>query len=99
MKILLVTMGGITHFFRNWPERLLARALVERGHEVMAYTYLDPRSEAMREPHDVVDGVRVERILPRNWYSTELAGAMAHNPRPDLVHIFHLRNSFSFQAA
>lgn len=98
MKILIVTTGGVTRFFRNWPEVLLAKALVKRGHQVTAFTYYDPGSDALNTRAENIDGVCVKRIAPRGWYSRELARALA-NERADVLHIFHLRNYLAFQSA
>jgi glycogen synthase len=99
VRILVVTTGGVTRFFRNWPEVLLAKALVRRGHHVTALTYLDARSEALKHRKEDIEGVQVERIAPRGWYSWDLSHALSNLPRPDVLHVFHLRNYLAFQAA
>lgn len=99
MNILIVTTGGITRQFRNWPEVLLARALVERGHRVRALTYLDPRVEALSAARESIQGIEVERIEPQGWLTRAFWSALTHGPRPDVIHIQHLRNKFAFQAA
>ncbi len=98
MKILLVTTGGVTRIFRNWPEVLLAKALVKRGHQVTAFTYYDPYSDALNSRKEDIDGVCVRRIAPTGWYSLQLARALAREPA-DVLHIFHLRNYLAFQSA
>lgn len=99
MKILIVTTGGITRFFRNWPEVLLARALARRGHQVRAFTYFEEGSDALGLRYENIDGVEVKRIAPNGWLTREFAGALAREPRPDVIHVQHLRNKFAFQAA
>lgn len=99
MHILIVTIGGITRVFRNWPERLLANALVERGHQVRAFAHYAAGSSALNVRRETIDGVEVERIEPNGWLTREFWSALARGPRPDLVHIHHLRNQFAFQAA
>jgi glycogen synthase len=99
LKITLVTTGGITRFFRNWPELLLAKALVQRGHQVSAYTYWDEHSEFISDRDEEIEGVRVRRVRPSGWYSRELGRLLAQEDRPDVLHIFHIRNYLAFQAA
>ena len=59
MRVAIVGMGGVTTTFRNWPERVIGRALVERGHEVANIAYYDPRQPALSQHQEVVDGIRV----------------------------------------
>lgn len=99
MHILIVTIGGITRVFRNWPEVLLARALVKRGHRVRAFTHYVAQSNALNTRQDIIDGVEVERFEPNGWLTREFWSALARGPKPDIVHIHHLRNQFAFQAA
>lgn len=99
MRILIITTGGITRMFRNWPEVLLAKALVRRGHHVRAFTYYDAKSDALNTRHENIDGIEVRRIEPTGWLTREFWAALQRGPRPDLIHIQHLRNKFAFQAA
>jgi glycogen(starch) synthase len=99
MKILIATTYGVTRFFRNWPEALLARALARRGHQVTALTYFEAKSRELNPGEEEIDGVRVKRIAPHGWYTRELAHALARMPHPDVLHVFHLRNYFAFQTA
>ncbi len=99
MRILLVTTGGITRLFRNWPEALLAKALVQRGHRVRAFTYFDAKSDALNTRQENIEGIEVERIEPNGWLTREFWNGLQRGPRPDVIHIQHLRNQFAFQAA
>lgn len=99
MNILIVTTGGITRVFRNWPEVLLAKALVRRGHTVRAFTYYDAKSDALSTRAENIDGVEVERIQENGWLTREFWYALTRAPKPDVIHIQHLRNKFAFQAA
>lgn len=99
MDILFVTTGGITRVFRNWPEVLLAKALARRGHHVRAFTYRDAKSDALSTRKESIEGVDVERIAPNGWLTREFWAALTRAPKPDLIHIEHLRNQFAFQAA
>lgn len=99
MNILIVTTGGITRLFRNWPEVLLAKALVQRGHAVRAFTYYEAQSDALNVRQEKIEGIAVERIEPNGWLTREFWNALQRGPRPDVIHIQHLRNLFAFQAA
>lgn len=99
MHILIVTTGGITRVFRNWPEVLLAKALVRRGHRVRALTYYDAKSDALNTRRENIEGVEVERLEPNGWLTREFWNALQREPRPDVIHVQHLRNKFAFQAA
>src|SRR5215217_5821347 len=99
MHILLVTTGGITRTYRNWPEVLLAKALIKRGHRVRAFTYLSAKNEALSNPKENIEGIEVERITPNGWLTLDFWNALTRGPKPDVIHIQHLRNQFSFQAA
>lgn len=99
MRVLIVTTGGITRVYRNWPEVLLAKALVARGHEVRAFTYLEPKSTALNTRQENIEGIEVERIAPTGWLTIDFWNALNRGPKPDIIHIIHLRNKFAFQAA
>jgi glycosyltransferase involved in cell wall biosynthesis len=99
MRILIITTGGITRLFRNWPEVLLAGALARRGHEVRAFTYYEPGSDALGEREEIIEGVQVSRIRPTGWLTREFWSYLTRSPRPDVIHIQHLRNHYAFQAA
>lgn len=99
MHILIVTNFGCTRLFRNWPEILLAKGMVQRGHRVRALTYFDEKSDSLNQHHENIEGVEVERIKPMGWLTREFWSALARGPRPDVIHIHHLRNLFTFQTA
>lgn len=99
MHILIVTTGGITRVYRNWPEGLLAKALARRGHSVRALTYLDAKSDALNTRRETVEGVGVERIEPSGWLTREFWNTLPRGHKPDVIHIHHLRNQFAFQTA
>ncbi|MCL5256391.1 MAG: glycosyltransferase family 4 protein [Chloroflexi bacterium] len=99
MRIALVTTGGVTSFFKDWPEYLLGRALVERGHDVICYTYREPGSALLSNRQENIDGIRVHRArYNRFWFSQELAQDIILEARPDVVHVHHLRNCISYEA-
>ncbi len=98
MRVLLVGMGGVNAAFKNWTEPSLAHALVERGHQVYSYSYLDLNSPVQKLRDEEVFGVRVHRVsLGPVGFSMDLWQVMRHDPPPDVVHIHHLRNELAWQ--
>jgi glycosyltransferase involved in cell wall biosynthesis len=96
---LILGLGAVTRdFARNWPEPVLARALARRGHRVTAVGYHEPARAAMSARREQIDGIETLRVTPRIWPSRELARALDDLPRPDVMHIFHLRNVFIYNA-
>lgn len=97
--ILLLGIGAVTRdFARNWPEPVLARALARRGHRVTAIGYLQPAHPSMCAPYEQIDGIDLFRLAPRVWPGPALGRLLDRIPRPDLVHIFHLRNVMIYNA-
>lgn len=97
MRIAIITTQGVTSLFKSWPEYLLARALADRGHEVIAYTYFDPKSPVLGQREEYLDGLTVRRVrFNRFWVSTELGRWGAAGPAPDVVHVHHLRNALAY---
>ncbi len=97
--ILILGLGAVTRdFARNWPEPVLARALARRGHRVTAVGYYEPGHPAMTARRETIDGVESLRVPPSIWPGPALARALDSLPRPDVMHIFHLRNVFVYNA-
>lgn len=98
MRILLVTTYGFDPAFPSRPEQLQARALLRRGHAVIAHEYLDRRYPGQSRRHETLDGVPVHRSATLGFFAPEALLRMLRADRPDVVHIHHLRNLLSFQA-
>jgi glycogen(starch) synthase len=97
--ILILGIGAVTRdFARNWPEPVLARALARRGHRVTAVGYYEPGHPAMLEQRERIDGIESLRVAPSIWPGAELGRALDSAPRPDVMHIFHFRNVFVYNA-
>jgi glycogen synthase len=96
VRILIVGLGGVTREFRHWPERVLALALLRRGHEVVAYGYRDPSSPLLSTAYEVIDGVLVRRLPRRHWPSPELWRALNADGPFDVVQLFHPRNVLAY---
>ena len=98
MRVAIVGMGGVTATFRNWPERVTGRALVERGHHVANVAYYDPRQPALSRREEIVDGVRVRRVPVRHWPNTALYRALDALGPFDVMHLLHPRNVLAYGA-
>ncbi len=96
LRIAFVTTSGINPLFKNWPEYILARALVARGHQVTIYKY-EPAGSPARA---VIDGIEVRQVTRgRGGIALDLPRLLRSEPRPDVVNIFHIRNLIAFEAA
>ncbi len=56
MRILIVTTYGFDAAFPSRPEQLQARALVRRGHAVIAHEYRDLRYTGQTPRHEWLPG-------------------------------------------
>lgn len=97
MRVLLVGLGGVTHTFRHWPERVLALALARRGHTVWSIGTRDPTRPPLASEVEVIDDVLVLRVRSGYWPNAELSRALRMGPRPDVVHLMHPRNVLAAQ--
>jgi glycosyltransferase involved in cell wall biosynthesis len=99
VNVLIVGLGGVTHTFRHWPERVLALALARRGHTVRAIGIHDPQRPALATRAECIDGVDVIRVRSGYWPNSELARALRATPRPDIIHLMHPRNVLAAQTS
>lgn len=98
MRVAIVTTAGVTRQFRQWPEAVMGRALVARGHTVAAFTILEAGSDITGSAHENVDGISVHRLpVGKAWTAPGLLPALTAF-KPDVVHLFHLRNALNWQA-
>ena len=98
MRVAIITTAGVTRQFRQWPEAILGRALVARGHSVTAFTLREMGSEITGQSRDDVDGIDVRRVdVNKAWTAPALPLTLAAF-RPDVIHLFHLRNALNWQA-
>ena len=99
MRIAIVTTAGVTRQFRQWPEAILGRALVSRGHRVAAFTLLEEGSDITGQAREDVGGIAVQRVrVNKAWLAPGLVPALLRF-RPHVIHLFHLRNALNWQAA
>jgi glycosyltransferase involved in cell wall biosynthesis len=95
MRVAFVTTSGINPLFKNWPEYILGRYLVARGHEVTIYRY-EPIGSPRRE---TIDGIAVRQVeRGRFGFTPSLGLLLRDEPKPDIVNIFHIRNLLAYQA-
>jgi glycosyltransferase involved in cell wall biosynthesis len=98
VNVLIVGLGGVTHTFRHWPERVLALALARRGHHVRAIGTHDAQRPALAARRETIEGIDVARVPPHYWPNRALARALSDGPRPDIIHLMHPRNVLAAQA-
>lgn len=89
-------MGGVTHTFRHWPERVTGRALVRRGHHVVNIAYHDPSVSVLSSVQDEVDGVQVRRVPVRHWPNHTLWRALHETGPFDVIYLMHPRNVLAY---
>jgi D-inositol-3-phosphate glycosyltransferase len=94
MNILLISNFGFDPRFPSRPEITQARALAQRGHNVVAYEY---HTKTSRRHEWLAGGISVHRGSTWGFFSPELCLRMLLAEQPDIVHIHHLRNLLSFQ--
>ncbi|MBX0327989.1 glycosyltransferase family 4 protein [Oscillochloris sp. ZM17-4] len=97
MKILIVTTYGFDPAFPSRPEQLQARALVRRGHRVVAHEYLDRRYPGQSTRHEWLDGVAVHRAATLGFFAPEALLRLLDADRPDVIHIHHMRSLLAYQ--
>src|SRR5437868_14605239 len=98
MRVAIITTAGVTRQFRQWPEAILGRALVARGHRVAAFTMLEEGSDITGERWEDVDSIHVRRMpVNKAWLAPELFPSLLRFA-PHVIHMFHLRNALNWQA-
>ncbi len=98
LRVVIVGMGGVTHQFRHWPERVIGRVLVERGHHVVNIAYRDLKVPALRAARDNIDGIEVRRVPVRHWPNNRLREALNATGPFDVMYLLHPRNVLAFGA-
>ncbi|HEX6290400.1 MAG TPA: glycosyltransferase family 4 protein [Herpetosiphonaceae bacterium] len=98
LRIAIVGMGGVTQQFRHWPERVIGRALVRRGHHVVNIAYHDPKHPALTNWAEEVDGITVRRVPVRHWPNNRLRAALEATGPFDIMYLLHPRNVLAYGA-
>ncbi len=91
-------MGGVTHEFRHWPERVIGRALAQRGHRLVNIGYHDPKIPALAATHDEIEGIVVRRVPVRHWPNDQLYAALEATGPFDVMYLLHPRNVLAYGA-
>src|SRR6476469_648425 len=98
MRVAIITTAGVTRQFRQWPEAILGRALVARGHRVAAFTRREEGSDITGQSRETVDGISTYRVkVYKPWIAPGLLLPLLRF-RPHVIHLFHLRNALNWQA-
>jgi len=98
MRILMVSTYGFDPRFPGWPEYLQARALAARGHAIAACEYADPKHPARAARRAwLPGGIALRRSRTFGFVAPVALLRMLLDPRPDIIHIHHMRNLLSFQ--
>lgn len=98
MRILIVTTYGFDPAFPSRPEQLQARALLARGHRVIAHEYLDRRYPGQSRRHEwLPGGIPVHRAATLGFFAPEAILRLILADRPDVIHLHHLRSLLGYQ--
>ena len=98
MKILFVTTYGFDPAFPSRPEQLQARALMARGHAVIAHEYLDRRYPGQSIRHEwLPGGLPVHRSATLGFFAPEALLRLLLADRPDIIHLHHMRSLLGYQ--
>jgi glycosyltransferase involved in cell wall biosynthesis len=95
VRVAIVTTNGIDPVFKNWPEYILGRFLVARGHAVTIYKY----EPAGSPPRETIDGIAVRQIERGGLLSRAIGRQLRGEPPPDVAHLWHIRNLIAYDAA
>jgi glycogen(starch) synthase len=98
LRIAMVGMGGVTQQFRHWPERVIGRALVRRGHHVVNIAYHDPKHPALTHWVEEVEGIQVRRVPVRHWPNNRLWATLTEAAPFDIMYLQHPRNVLAYGA-
>jgi glycosyltransferase involved in cell wall biosynthesis len=93
VRLLYVTPYGFDDRLRNFPEFVIGRRLAKEGWDVSACTL----TEAPCARRERVDGITVHRLRGPIDRLPRLALLFLRH-RPELVHVFHLRNPLAVPA-
>ncbi len=98
MRILIVTMLGFNKHVKIFWEDQTAYLLSGLGHEVTAYAYKDESNPLYSKGLEERDGVKLRRFQPpEKIISLELRRTLRKDGPFDIIHLYHLRNKFSYE--
>ncbi|MBP1465505.1 glycosyltransferase family 4 protein [Candidatus Chloroploca sp. M-50] len=98
MRILIVTTYGFDPAFPSRPEQIQARALLRRGHTVVAHEYHDRRYPGQTPRCAWLDGgIAVHRAPTLGFVAPTSLLRLLVETRPDVIHLHHLRSLLGYQ--
>ena len=98
LRVLFVTTYGFDPAFPSRPEQLQARALMARGHAVIAHEYLDRRYPGQSQRHEwLPGGLPVHRSATLGFFAPEALLRLLLADRPDIIHLHHMRSLLGYQ--
>ena len=96
MNIIQISTFGFDTRFPSRPEFVLARTLAAQGHQVFAIEYWHDRTQPQIEV--LAPGLTVYRCRTFGFVSYDLWRFARIIPKPDVIHVHHLRHLLAFQA-
>ncbi|MBM4414605.1 MAG: glycosyltransferase family 4 protein [Chloroflexi bacterium] len=96
MHIMLISTYGFDPSFPSRPEFVLARTLAEMGHTVSAVEYWHQTEQPQRV--EFASNLTIYRCKTTGFFSYDLLQLQRHIPRPDIIHVHHLRHLLAYQA-
>lgn len=96
MHIVLISTYGFDTRYPSRPEFVLARALAENGHTVSAIEYWHTPSQPQEEVY--APGLTIYRCRTFGFFSLDLLLLARRLPKPDIVHVHHLRHLLAYEA-
>ena len=96
MHIMLISTYGFDPSFPSRPEFVLARTLADMGHTVSAVEYWHQPNQPQRAEY--APNLTIYRCRTTGFFSYDLFQLQRHIPRPDIIHVHHLRHLLAYQA-
>jgi len=96
MHILMISTFGFDPHFPSRPEFVLARTLAAQGHTVSAVEYA--HNASMPAQHEFQPNLTIYRCRTFGFFSRDLWHLARQLPKPDIIHVHHLRHLMAYQA-
>lgn len=96
MHIIQISTYGFDRRYPSRPEFVLARTLAAQGHTVSAIEYWHDRTQPQIEVY--APGLTVYRCRTFGFVSYDLWRFARQIPKPDIIHVHHLRHLLAYQA-
>ena len=96
MHILMISTFGFDPHFPSRPEFVLARTLAAQGHTISAVEYA--HNAAMPVRQEFQPNLTIYRCRTFGFYSRDLWHLARQLPKPDIIHVHHLRHLMAYQA-